>query len=72
MAEHRSFDLLSFLTGLLALVAAGLYLLDDLLDDHGVAQVDEAVVGATFVVVLGAAGLLRAVATLWRRPTERD
>lgn len=67
MAE-RSFDHLSFHAGLAACLGSGLYLLDR----SGGVQVDEAVTGATLLIGLGAAGLLRAAARLVSRRGPSD
>lgn len=53
----------SMLTGLAALTGAGLYLLDD----SGAVEVDEAVAAASLWIVLGSAGLMRAVHRLVSR-----
>lgn len=63
----RAFDGLSFLTGVLALLGAGLYVLDD----SGTTQVDEAVVGAALVLALGLYGLVRSVLTVRTRWQQR-
>ncbi|MCW2598986.1 MAG: hypothetical protein JWM02_815 [Frankiales bacterium] len=57
MAERRPVELLSLITGLLALTGAGLYLLDD----SGAVQVDAAATVALLCVVLGVVGLVRSV-----------
>lgn len=59
MAERR-LDLLSLVAGLLALVAAGLVLLDR----SGTVEVDAAVSGAALLVALAVAGLLRSLLSL--------
>lgn len=65
MAERIHYS--SMVTGLLALTGAGLYLLDD----SGSVQVDEAVAGASLLVVAGSAGLLRSLHRLANRKASR-
>jgi hypothetical protein len=62
VAEVRSRG--SLLAGLLAVTSAGLYGLDS----TGSVHVDEAVVGASLLVVLGVSGLIRSVTALLDRP----
>jgi hypothetical protein len=61
VAERR-FDTLSFVAGILALIGAGLFLLDD----SGALRVDEAVTVAALLLALGAVGLVRSVGRLAR------
>jgi hypothetical protein len=61
MSEGISYG--SMLTGLAALTGAGLYMLDG----TGAVQVDEAVAGASLLVVIGTAGLLRSAHRLLSR-----
>lgn len=56
-------DRTSLATGLLALTGAGLYLLDA----TAAVEVDEAVTGASLLVALGLAGLIRSVQKLLSR-----
>ena len=66
MAETRAFDTFSFVVGLLALIGAGLALLDR----AGEVQVDGGVTAAAFLLTLGVAGLVKAAMRL-RGPQPR-
>ena len=65
LRTHR-LDPISLVAGVLALSLATLYLLDDL----GAARVDEAVVAATAVVVVGLVGLVITLRRLLRGPAD--
>lgn len=56
MPETRTFDSFSFVVGLLAVLGAGLALLDR----AGEVHVDGGVTAAAFLIALGVAGLVRA------------
>lgn len=60
MSEPRTFDAFSFVVGLLALIGAGLALLDQ----SGHSHVDGAVAGAALLLAFGLAGVTRAALRL--------
>ena len=60
MPEPRVFDGFSFVVGLLALIGAGLALLDR----AGAVDVDGAVTAAAFLLVAGVAGVVKAAMRL--------
>ena len=60
MPEPRAFDGFSFVVGLLAMIGAGLVLLDR----AGDVQVDGGVTAASFLLAIGVAGLVKAAVRL--------
>jgi hypothetical protein len=60
MSEPRTFDAFSFVVGLLALIGAGLALLDQ----SGHTHVDGTVAGACLLLAIGLTGLTRAALRL--------
>lgn len=68
MDDRRSFDLPSLVTGLLALIGSGLYLVDA----AGAVEVDEVVALAALLIALGVVGGVRSAVSLLRgRRPER-